>query len=118
MKIVYKTLRAKLAVGATEVTKDIQLERGERIVAAATTNRDPGQLVSLALYENGNQVSAPMDIDFWRKSNAGRYLDGFKPLEHRGGATLQLRAVASTAVANTDLDIEVVFGIIKADESC
>lgn len=116
-KTTYKTLRIAFAAGETLAEKEITLDPGERIVAAVATSVDPTQLVALGLYENGNEVSAPMDLDFWRKSNAGHYLDGFKPLEYRGGGSISAR-LSTTAALAAALDVEIVFGIIKEDPTC
>lgn len=117
-KTAYKTLRISFSAGETLAEKDITLDKGERIVAAIATSVEPNQLVNLGLYENGNtEVSAPMDLSFWRKSNAGHYLDGFKPLDYRGGSTISAR-LSTSAVLAADLDVEIVFGIIKEDPTC
>lgn len=117
----YKTARIVIPGGKNQGTKDIHLVPGLRIVAAATTNRAPGQLVSIGLEETGNRVSVPMDVDFWRRSTGGSYLDGFKPLETRGGAMLTITATGSRnvdAATETDLEIEVVFAIVKEGSAC
>lgn len=116
-KIEWKTLRTKFAAGETLAEKEIALEKGKRIVAAVATSTAPGKLISLGLFENGNEVSAPMDLDFWKRSNSGHYLDGFKPIEYRGGSTVSARFAATTALA-ADIEIELVFGIIKEDTTC
>ena len=116
-KVDWKTLKLSLKAGDLTAEKNIQLDPGERIVAAATTGKAKDQIIDLGLYENGQQISAPMDLDFWARSNSGNFLDGFKPLETKGGITCTGRV--STAVAPAaDVDIEVVFGIIKEDTSC
>lgn len=118
-KTTWRTLRAILPVGQSNVDKEISLEKGERIVAAVATSEAPGQLVSLGLYENNNEVSAPMDLDFWRRSNSGQYLDGFKPIGYNGGGTVQARIFTPKPLATAnDLEIEIVFGIIQEDKTC
>jgi hypothetical protein len=117
-KTQWKTIKVKLSAGDTVEEKDINLPSGERIVAAvATRNAPAGSIVDLGLYEGGNEVSAPMDLDFWKRSEAGQYLDGFKPLEIKGGQTITARMVTTTALG-ADVDIELVFGIITKDQSC
>ena len=117
-KVEWKSAKLTLATGETQVETDIQLEPGERIVAAATTGKPKDQIIDLGLYENGNtQISAPMDLDFWKRSDAGNFLDGFKPLETKGGTTATIRVTAVTGPA-ANVDIEVVFAIIKEAATC
>lgn len=114
----WKSLRIVLAVGESIAEKDIALEKGERIVSAVAY-QEPGQLVALGLYENGNEISAPMNLDFWKRSNAGQYLDGFKPIEFKGGSGITARLIASAPLAGAkNLEVEIVFGIIKEDITC
>lgn len=117
-KVIWKTLRVVMPVGETYAEGDISLERGERILAAAVASKSPGQLVSLGLYENSMEVSAPMDLQFWERSNAGKFLDGFKPLDYSGGGTVQAKLNAKTAIAAEDLQVEMVFAIIQESTSC
>ena len=118
-KVIWKTLRVAFPVGQDYTEKEISLEKGKRIVAAIATNQDPSQLVNLGLYENGQEISAPMDLDFWRRSNAGQFLDGFKPLGYTGGATISARLSTTRPLATaTDLEVEIVFGIIQEDKTC
>lgn len=117
-KVIWKRLKCILAVGETVGNAEINLDSGERLLVAATTNRDPGQLVSLGLFENSTEVSAPMDISFWRKSNAGLFLDGFKPVSYKGGATIRMELTTDTAIAGSDLQVEMVFATIKEDTTC
>ena len=118
-KVNWKTLKVTLPVGQTNVDKNIYLEKGERIVSALAASQEPGQLVSLGLYEGNNEASAPMSIDFWKRSNAGHYLDGFKPLEFNGGREITARITTTRALATAaDLEIEIVFGIIQQSETC
>lgn len=58
-----------------------------------------------------------MNLEFWKRSNSGHYLDGFKPIEFKGGSQITARIVSQAAMA-TDLDVEIVFGIIKEDTEC
>ena len=115
--IEWKTLRVKFPAGESFTEKEISLEKGKRIVAAAITDKAPAQLINLGLYENGSEVSAPMNLEFWKRSNSGRYLDGFKPLGYTGGATVSAR-LSSTAPLVAGLEVEIVFGIVKEDTSC
>lgn len=117
-KVIWKTLRVTMPVGETVATGKVSLEKGERILAAATSGDKPGQLVSLGLFENENEVSTPMDLHFWEKSNAGKFLDGFKPLDYTGGGTVEARLSTKTAIATKDLQVEMVFAIIKESTSC
>lgn len=117
-KIEWKSLRMKLAIGAKVAEKEITLEKGKRIVTAVVTNVVPVQLVNLGLYENGNEISAPMNLEFWKRSNSGLYLDGFKPIEFRGGSQISVRIASTVAITDTNLEIEIVFGIIKEDTTC
>ncbi|NJW53545.1 hypothetical protein [Salinimicrobium oceani] len=118
-KVHWKTLRVVLPVGETNANKDLFLDKGERIVTAVAVNQDPGQLVSLGLFEGNQEVSTPMNVDFWKRSNAGQYLDGFKPIEFTGGSTITARITTSKALATaTDLEVEIVFGIIQEDKQC
>ena len=116
-KVDWKTLKLTLKAGDLTAEKNIQLDPGERIVAAATTGKAKDQIIDLGLYENGNQISAPMDLDFWTRSNSGNFLDGFKPLETTGGNTCTGRISTANAPA-ADIDIEIVFGIIKEVATC
>ena len=116
-KIEWKTLRVKFAVGESFTEKEISLPSGKRIVAAAIAKPVPTVLINLGLFENGNEVSAPMDLEFWKKSEAGQYLDGLKPLGYNGGATVSARLSATNALA-TAIEVEIVFGIIKDDPTC
>ena len=118
-KVLWKTLQLSLVVGQSIGEKDITLEKGERIVCAAISNRTPDELVQLGLYENGNKISDPMNLKFWERSNAGQYLDGFKPIEFKGGSQLTARLTSNVALTGaTDLQVEVVFGIIQDDTTC
>lgn len=116
-KVDWKTLNISLAAGETIATGEVPLERGERIVAAAETGSEPGQIINLGLYEQNNEVSAPMDLAFWKRSNSGQYLDGFKPIGFKGGTTVEARLTTKTAVA-AQVDLQIVFGIIKEDTQC
>lgn len=117
-KTQWKTLRLSLAVGATLAEKEITLEKGKRIVSAVVTNREPAELVSLGLFENNTEVSTPMNLKFWERSNSGQYLDGFKPLAYNGGSQISVRLAANAAITTAALEVEVVFGIIKDDVTC
>lgn len=116
-RIDWFTLKMKLTAGETLAEKAITLDRGKRVVAAVAVASAPGKIVDLGLYENGSQVSAPMDLDLWKKSNAGNFTDGFKPIEIKGGTEITARLFTSTALA-AELEIEVVFGVIKDDATC
>ena len=116
-KVNWKSLKVKLIAGEVLIEEDITLDKGERIVSAIATNREPEQLVSLGLYENGTEISAPMNIAFWKRSNSGHFLDGFKPIEFKGGSQITARVISQTVMAE-DLDMEIVFGIIKEDTEC
>lgn len=116
-KVDWKSLKVTLKAGETLANKDITLDAGERIVVGAAYAGDKNKIVDLELKENGNTISAAMDLDFWKRSNAGHYLDGFKPIEYKGGSTLTAVLLAPTALA-ADLPVEVVFGIIKDDTTC
>lgn len=118
-KVKWKTLTVSLPVGQINNEKLITLEKGELIVAAAATNYDPKQIVKLGLYENGNEISTPVSLDFWKRSNAGQYLDGFKPIEYKGGSEVTAKIFTSEPLAGeSDLAVEVVFGIVKEDTTC
>jgi hypothetical protein len=117
-KTQWKTLRMTLAVGEVLAEKEITLEKGKRIVSAVVKNRQPVQLVSVGLFENNTQVSAPMNLKFWERSNSGQYLDGFKPLAYNGGSQISVRLAANAAITVADLEIEIAFGIIKDDTEC
>lgn len=115
----WKSLRLVYGAGEVLAEKEINLDKGERIVAGIATNFAPGQHVALGLYENGNEISAPMHLDFWRKSNSGHYLDGFKPIEYKGGSQVTVRLFSPAPLAGADdLEVEIVFGIIKEDTTC
>ncbi len=116
-KVEWKTQVLTLAAGETRADKDLHLEKGERIVVAAVPATEPGKIVNLGLYEGGNEISSPMDIAFWERSNAGQYLDGFKPISFKGGTTVTTRLTTATALV-ADLQVQVVFGIIKEEVSC
>lgn len=116
-KIDWFTLKMKLAAGETLAEKAITLDKGKRVVAAVATASEPGKIVDLGLYENGQQVSAPMDLSLWKKSNAGNFTDGFKPLEIKGGTEITARLFTAVALA-ADFDIELVLGVIKDDTTC
>ncbi|MDT0643695.1 hypothetical protein RM553_12705 [Zunongwangia sp. F363] len=113
-KVDWKTLNVTLPAGQTLAEKEISLDKGTRIVAAATFSGTKDKIVNLELKENGNTVSAAMDLDFWKKSNAGLYLDGFKPIEYKGGSTVKAVLFADTALA-ADIPVQIAFGIIKED---
>jgi len=116
-KIIWFTMKMALLIGETQAEKSITLDKGKRIVAAVAVASSPGKIVDLGLYENGNQVSAPMDLELWKKSNAGKYTDGFKPLEITGGTEIKARLSTAVALA-ADLEMEVIFGVIKDDTTC
>ena len=116
-KVEWKTLNMILPAGETRADKDISLEVGERIVVAAAPASKPGKIVNLGLYEGGNEISSPMDVSFWERSNAGQYLDGFKPISFKGGTTITTRLTTTTPLA-ADLQVQVVFGIIKTETQC
>jgi hypothetical protein len=113
-KILWKTLNISFGVGEVLAEKDISLEKGERIVAAIATSIVPTQLVDLGLFENGNEVSVPSATEFWKRSDSGQYLDGFKPIEYRGGSTISARLTTKVALVDA-VDVQIVFGIIKSD---
>ena len=116
-KVDWKTLNISLVVGETTTTGEVPLERGERIVAAVETGSEPGQIINLGLYEQNNEVSVPMDLGFWKRSNSGQYLDGFKPIGFKGGTTVEVRLTTKTPVPAA-VDVQIVFGIIKEDTVC
>ncbi|MDT0689368.1 hypothetical protein RM549_06195 [Salegentibacter sp. F188] len=116
-KVEWKTLNVTLKTGQTLAEKEISLNQGDRIVSAASFSGNKDKVVNLELMENGNTVSAAMDLDFWKKSNAGKYLDGFKPIEYKGGSTVKAVLFTDTALG-ADLPVQVVFGIIKDDTTC
>lgn len=118
-KTLWRTLRMALKSGETFAEKEISLEKGERIVAAVATNQAAGQLVNLGLFENGQEVATPMDLSFWKRSNAGQYLDGFVPINYNGGATVSVRiATAKPLASGSDLEVEVAFAIIQETAAC
>lgn len=116
-KVIWKSLEVNLVAGETVAEGDIHLERGERIVAAASVPVKPGKVVTLGLFENGQLASPSMDLGFWERSNAGHYLDGFKPIEYKGGTTITARLATKVALA-ADCQVQVVFGIIQEDSTC
>jgi len=116
-KVDWKTLNISMAAGETIATGEVPLEKGERIVVAIETGSEPGQVINLGLYEQNNEVSAPMALGFWKRSNAGQYLDGFKPIGFRGGTTVEARLTTKNPVAAA-LDVQIAFGIIKEDTVC
>lgn len=116
-KVDWKTLNISLVPGETIANKEIHLELGERIVAAVETGSEPGQIINLGLYEQNNEVSAPMALPFWKRSNAGQYLDGFKPISFKGGSSVDVRLSTKSPIANA-VEIQIVFGIIKEDTTC
>ena len=117
LTVKWKSLKLKLKAGDPTAEKEISLEKGVRIVAAAATLKQRSQIVDLALLENGQIISDPMDLDFWKRSNSGQYLDGFKPIEYLGGSSLMARLSTNAPLAE-DLEVEVVFGILKDDATC
>lgn len=117
-KTQWKTIRLSLAVGETLAEKEITLDKGKRIVSAVAKNRETAELVSIGLFENGNEVSTPMNLEFWERSNSGQYLDGFKPIEYNGGSQISVRLSANAPITVAALEIEVAFGIIKDDTTC
>lgn len=115
----WKTLRVTFLKGEAYAEKEVTLDKGERIVAAVATSEMPTQLVNLGLYENGQEVSAPMDLSFWRRSNSGQFLDGFKPLGITGGSTISARLSTTGILATTnDLQVEIAFAIIQDSKEC
>ena len=116
-KVDWKTLNISMLTGETIANKEIHLELGERIVAAVETGTDPGQIINLGLYEQNNEVSAPMALPFWKRSNAGQYLDGFKPIGFKGGSSVDVRLMTKSPLANP-VEVQIVFGIIKEDTVC
>ena len=114
-RIVWRTLKAKLIKGQTLGEASINLEKGERIYAAASSSQEPGKIIDLGLYENNQKVSEPMDLSFWKRNpGSGLYLDGFKPLEITGGAIITARISTVTPFSiDTDLEIEIVFAVIQ-----
>lgn len=116
-KVIWKTQEINLVAGETLANKEIHLERGERIVVAIEKSAAPGKIVNLGLYEGGNELSAPMALGFWERSNSGHYLDGFKPIEFKGGTTVTARIFTKAALAE-DLAIQIVYGIIQDDTTC
>ena len=116
-KVDWKSLKVTLSAGQTLANKNISLDVGERIVVGAAYAGDKNKIVDLELQENGQTVSAAMDLDFWKRSNAGNYLDGFKPIEYKGGTAITAVLTAPSALA-ADIPVEVVFGIIKDDTTC
>lgn len=116
-KVEWKTLKVTLKAGETLANKNIDLDSGQRILVAAAYAGDKNKIVDLELQENGQTVSAGMDLDFWKRSNAGDYLDGFKPIEYKGGTTITGVLTTPSALA-ADLPVEVVFAIVKTDTTC
>lgn len=118
-KIEWKTTRLSLAEGEQVAEKDINVPPGKRVVAAAVTGQAANQLVNMGLFENGNEISTPADLKFWERSNAGLYLDGFRPLSYKGGSNITVRVSSPKPMAlATGLDVEIVFGIISESETC
>ena len=116
-KVIWKSADVIMKAGAILAETDIHLEKGERILAAAHSVDKPGKIVNLGLFEGAQEISAPMAIPFWERSNAGLFLDGFKPLAFTGGGTVTVRLSTKVALAS-DVQVQVVFGIIQTDTSC
>lgn len=117
-KTQWKTLKLSLAVGEEQTAKDIMLEKGKRIVSAVAKNRETAELVSLGLFEANQEVSTPMNLSFWERSNSGQYLDGFKPIEYTGGSEISVRMAANAPITVAALEVEIAFGIIKDEITC
>lgn len=116
-KLDWFTLKLQLAAGENNAQAKIDLDKGKRVVTAVAAPNRPNQIVDLELKENGQTIAAAMDLELWKKANAGNFLDGFKPINYKGGTTVTAILRTNTPLAE-DLDIEVVFGVIKDDTTC
>ncbi|WP_417885334.1 hypothetical protein [Zunongwangia sp.] len=95
----------------------INIPPGKRVFAAAATSRTVNQIINLGLDENGSEIEPEMDLSFWKKTNSVKFLDGFKPLDYKGGSTLTIKATATTNLTEP-LQIQVVFAILENNSSC
>ncbi|MGB7841155.1 MAG: hypothetical protein WBL21_00080 [Salinimicrobium sp.] len=116
-KVDWKTLNVTLKTGEISADKEINIDPGERVLVAAAYSGDKTKIVNLSLIEGGQPVVTAMDLDFWKRSNAGPYLDGFRPLSYTGGSQLKARLDAPVAL-DSDIHVQVVFAIVKESTAC
>ncbi len=116
-KVKWRKQVLTIEAGSKYDQNTILIPSGKRVVAAAIGSKPKDQIINLGFDENGSEVETEMDLDFWKKNDTGKFLDGFKPLEYTGGSTLTLKLTATTDLTE-NFQVQVVFGIIDNDTTC
>jgi len=113
-KYQFRTLSVTLPQGDTQASKTIELPKGLSIVAAAKPNTALNKILNLGLYEQGQEINTPIDINFWRDREIGSHMiDGFVPVNSDGSSEIEAKIIAPNGAFNTAVTVQIVFVIVQ-----
>ena len=111
-----KSIRLLLTEGQTSVEESLNINPGEMIFAAATTEGAHSRLLRIGMDVNGNEIHAPLAAGFW-DGQIGTFQQRGRLLATKGGVTVDVKVQTSTAIAaGNSVEIEVAFEIWKQGE--
>ncbi|WP_281990517.1 hypothetical protein [Aquimarina aggregata] len=117
-KYQFKTLSVTLPANDTQASKTIELPKGLSIAAAAKPNRALDKILNLGLYEQGQEINTPIDINFWRDREIGNHMiDGFVPVNSDGSSELEAKIIAPNGSFTSAITVQIVF-VVKQDAVC
>ncbi len=110
----FRTLSVTIKAGETVGKNSIDLPKGEKIVAAAKSPTSLSRLLNLGLFEQGQEINTPMDVNFWRDREIGNHLiDGFVPVNSDGSSEIEAHLITPNGPLSADVTIQVVFVIVQ-----
>lgn len=110
-----RTLSITIANGDQTASKTIDLPKGFKVLAAAKVSGNVDQILNLGLFEQGQELNAPMDVSFWRDKEIGeKFYDGFVETETTGASELEARLISPGGAVTADITVQVVFIILQA----
>ncbi len=113
-KYIFKTLSVTLPQGDTQASKRIQLPKGLSISAAAKPNIQLDKILNIGLYEQGQEINTPIDINFWRDREIGNHMiDGFVPVNSDGSSEIEAKLIAPNGPFNSAITVQIVFVIVQ-----
>ncbi len=108
MKAINRTATLTIAVGNTAGKATIDdIPRGSQFFVGAIAKPAPDQLVRLGIWENGQRLQDAIDIS-WYDGKQGSFSQRALELDYGGGTKLEFQANTDTAIAGSDLQIEIV----------
>jgi len=113
-KFLFRTLTLNLKSGETQASKTIELPKGEQISAAAKLRGSLNKNVNLGLFEQGQEINTPIDVDFWRdREIGGHMIDGFVPVNSNGNSEIEARLITPNGSLDNDISVQVVFVVAQ-----